>query len=162
MSSNSPEPITRAEMKRRKARVVRVARRIGFVGRVDYLHVYGQSGGAQYGRGSDEAVDRLTVYAEAIERDGNPDDFSLLAIIAHERGHQLLARHRQLSSRLAGMTLVAEEVLASILGAKVCGSPEDCDALLAKAMLELLAAGVKPQKAVELFENLWDLIGEVL
>jgi hypothetical protein len=79
--------------------VARVARVLGFVGRVEYRHVYSQTGGAQYGRGTVEANDLLTVYAEAFERDANPEDFSLEAILAHERGHQLLARHPRLAKR---------------------------------------------------------------
>ena len=44
---------------------------------------------AQYARGSTAHEDLLTVYAEAFERDADPEDFSLEAILAHERGHQL-------------------------------------------------------------------------
>jgi hypothetical protein len=35
---------------------------------------------AQYGRGSTPEDDMLTVYAEAFERDADPDDFALEAI----------------------------------------------------------------------------------
>src|SRR4051812_16314895 len=119
MAPPSPGPIPPAEARRRRARVLRVARAVGFVGRVEYRHVYSQSGGAQYARGAGEGRDLLTVYAEAFDRDANPDDFSLAAIVAHERGHQLLARHPRLARHFAGATLAAEEVLASLLGALV-------------------------------------------
>jgi hypothetical protein len=113
---DSPAPISPAESRRRRGRVLRLARSVGFAGRVEYRHVYSQTGGAQYGRGAGEAGDLLTVYAEAFERDADPADFSLRAILAHERGHQLLARHPRLSRRLSGSSLAAEEVLASLLG----------------------------------------------
>jgi hypothetical protein len=51
---------------------------------VEYRHVYSQTGGAQYGRGNTPEEDLLTVYAEAFERDADPQDFSLEAMIAHE------------------------------------------------------------------------------
>jgi hypothetical protein len=159
---HSPEPIPTAETRRRRARTLRLARSVGFVGRVEYQHVYSQTGGAQYGRGVGERGDLLSVYAEAFERDADPEDFSLLAIVAHERGHQLLARHPQLSNRLAGVSLAAEEVLASVLGALVLDEGPDQDALLAKATAEVLAGGVPPDSAVQLIQNLWDTLGELL
>jgi hypothetical protein len=136
MATRSPDPIPRAESRRRRARILRVARSVGFVGRVEYRHVYSQTGGAQYGRGAGDAGDLLTVFAEAFERDADPDDFSLRAMIAHERGHQLLARHPQLSARLAGVSDAAEEVLASLLGALVLEAGPDRDLLIAKATAE--------------------------
>src|SRR6202007_100595 len=108
-----------AEARRRRSVVLRLARAVGFVGRVEYRHVYSQSGGAQYGRGADAGTDLLTVYAEAFDRDARPDHFSLSAIIAHERGHQVLARHPRLSVLLSSASPTAEEVLASLLGALV-------------------------------------------
>jgi hypothetical protein len=93
---------------------------LGFVGMVEYRHVYSQTGGAQYGRGSTVQQEVLTVYAEAFERDEDPEDFSLEAIIAHERDHQILARHPPLSQRMAGLSSASEEILASLVGAMVC------------------------------------------
>jgi hypothetical protein len=75
---------------------------LGFIGRVEYCHVYSQTGGAQYGRGSAAEQDLLTVYAEAFERDADPNDFSLQAMLAHERGHQLLARHSRIATESRG------------------------------------------------------------
>ena len=151
-----------ADLRRRRGRVLRLARSVGFVGRVEYRHVYSQTGGAQYGRGVGEAGDLLTVFAEGFERDADPDDFSLLAMIAHERGHQLLARHSRLSVQAVGVSVAAEEVMASVVGALVLGPGPDRDMLLAKAMAEVLAGGGLPDDAVRLIENLWDVLGGLL
>jgi hypothetical protein len=162
MPPPSPAPLTPAESRRRRARVLRLARAVGFVGRVEYRHVYSQTGGAQYGRGAGEGGDLLTVYAEAFERDADPDDFSLRAIIAHERGHQLLARHQRIATRLAGSSPAAEEVLASLLGALTLESGPEADSLVAKATAELLSAGTGPEAAVRLVQTLWEQLGELL
>lgn len=162
MATHSPDPILPAESRRRRARILNIARSVGFVGRVEYRHVYSQTGGAQYGRGAGDAGDLLTVFAEAFERDANPDDFSLLAMIGHERGHQLVARHPSISTRLAGVSNAAEEVLASLLGALVVEPGLDRDLLVAKATAELLAAGRKPEDAVRLVRELWSTLGEML
>jgi hypothetical protein len=162
MASPSPAPIPPAESRRRRTRALRLARSVGFVGRVEYRHVYSQTGGAQYGQGAGEAGDLLTVYAEAFERDADPDDFSLRSMIAHERGHQLLARHPRLSRQLSGSTLAAEEVLASLLGALALGPGSDRDALVAKATAEVLAGGTRPEQAVRLVESLWDALEKML
>lgn len=159
---DSPPPIPPAETRRRRARALRLARSVGFVGRVEYRHVYSQTGGAQYGRGSEEVGDLLTVYAEAFERDADPEDFSLRAIIAHERGHQLVARHPRLSARAAETSLGAEEVLASLLGALTVGPGSDRDALVAKATAEVLDGGTGPDDAVRLIGNLWDALEGLL
>lgn len=124
--------------------------------------MYDQSGGAHYGRGSSQKVDLLTVTAEAFERDADSEDFSLLAIVAHERGHQIVARHPRLSRRLSGSSLAAEEVLASLLGALTLGSGFDSDSLVAKATAELLVNGVAPDGAVRLIEELWTTMKELL
>ena len=139
-----------------------MARTVGFVGRVEYRHVYSQSGGAQYGCGAGAGSDLLAVYAEAFDRDADPDDFSLRAIIAHERGHQLLARHTRLADRLAGVSLAAEEVLASLLGALTLGPGQDRDALVAKATVEVLVGGKAADDAVRLIGDLWELLGGLL
>src|SRR5437868_2561932 len=104
MATRSPPHLNAAQRRARGNRVVQIAQELGFIGHVEYRHVYSQTGGAQYGRGSNEDDDLLTVYAEAFERDANPEDFSLEAMIAHERGHQLLARHRRLAKRMEGVS----------------------------------------------------------
>lgn len=162
MTARSPDPIPPSELRLRRARILQLARSVGFVGRIEYRHVYSQTGGAQYGRGVGEGGDLLTVFAEAFDRDADPDDFSLLAIVAHERGHQLLARHPRLTPRLAGVSSAAEEVLASVLGALVLEPGSNRDALVAKAMAEMLAGERSPEDAVRLIEDLWSTLGEFL
>src|SRR6266700_3356911 len=116
MTTPSPAPLSAAEQRARRARIARIARALGFTGRIEYRHVYSQTGGAQYGRGGTAAEDLLSVYAEAFERDANPEVFGLDAMLAHERGHQLLARHPQIAKRVAGrISLAGEEILASVL-----------------------------------------------
>lgn len=162
MASRSPDPISPAEFRRRRARVLRQARAVGFVGRVEYRHVYSQSGGAQYARGANEGVDLLMVYAEAFDRDANPTDFSLTAIVAHERGHQLLARHARLAQDFAETTLAAEEVLASLLGALALGPGDDRQALVAKATAAVLAGGTERVAAARLIGDLWGVLERIL
>jgi hypothetical protein len=86
MASRPVDPIPPAEARRRRARVLREARRLGFVGRVEYRHVASQTGGAQYGRGVGAGGDVLAVYAEAFDRDADPDDFSLRAVMPTSAG----------------------------------------------------------------------------
>src|SRR6266436_6180762 len=97
MPEHHPRPISSVKRRARQRRVSRIARQLGFVGRVEYHHVYSSAGGAQYGLAVAADQDLLVVYAEAFDRDANPDDFSLEAILADERGHQLLARHPRLA-----------------------------------------------------------------
>ncbi len=136
---------------------------LGFVGRVEYRHVYSQTGGAQYGRGRTAEEDLLTVYAEAFERDAAAEDFSLEAILAHERGHQLLARHPRISKLAAGhISAASEEILASLLGAMICATERDGDALMAKATVELLDHGETLEVATRRLQELWDLLEAIL
>jgi hypothetical protein len=71
MAKRSPRPISAAQLLARKKRAQSLAKAVGFVGSVEYRHVYSQTGGAQNGRGSTERVDSLTIYAEAFERDAD-------------------------------------------------------------------------------------------
>jgi hypothetical protein len=159
MVSPSPPPLTPAERRARHNRVARLARELGFVGRIEYRHVYSQTGGAQYGRGSTDAEDLLTVYAEAFERDADPEDFSLEAILAHERGHQLLARHPRIAKRIRGrLSPASQEILASLLGAMISGAAADRDALVAKATVELLSHGEALEVATQRLQELWDIL----
>jgi len=162
MAEEELNPISQIELRRRKQRILQIARQLGFVGRVEYRHVCNQSGGAQYGRGSDQSVDLLTVTAQAFERGRDPDDFTLEAIIAHERGHQIIARHRKLAQQLGGVSGAAEEVLASLIGALVLGPGYDSDTLVAKALAELLATGTSPEDALRLVESLIETLEEYL
>lgn len=131
------------------------------MGNVEYRHVYSQTGGAQYGRGSTQAADLLTVYAEAFERDADAEDFSLKGMIAHECGHQILARHSRIAKRVAGVSEASEEILASLLGAMICNDDTDRATLFAKATAELLELGQSAEVAQRQLQELWDLL-EVL
>jgi hypothetical protein len=118
MEEKPPSPISAAEHGTRQNRLERIARQLGFVGIVEYRHVSTTSGGAQYWMGPTVKHDVLVAFAKAYERDGNPDDFSLEAIIAHERGHQLLCRHELLRRNTPKeMSPLTEEILASLVGA---------------------------------------------
>ena len=79
--------------------------------------------------------DLLIVYAEAFDRDADPDDFSLECILAHERGHQLLARHPRLTRNLpATWSGVTEEIVASLLATLLLDGEEDQRNRLLKAV----------------------------
>jgi hypothetical protein len=162
MSSHAPDAIPPAEIRRRRARAVRLARSLGFVGRIEYRHVYAPTGGAQYGRGVDEGSDLLWLSAEAFERDAAGDDFSLRAIIAHERGHQVLARHPRFAGRMADMPSAAEEMLASLIGAWLVGAGADRDMLIDKAAADLLTAGAAPATTERQIKRWWELLEELL
>ena len=121
----------------------------------EYRHVYSNSGGAQYGQAHDVDDDLIIVYAEAFERDNDPDDFSLTAILAHECGHQMLVRHAQVAKHVAGrISTASEEILASILGSLVCTNEVDRDNLILKAVAELVDYSETPDIAVNKIEEL--------
>ena len=65
MPTPGPPSISSEEHDARLRRIRRIAKRFGFVGRVEYRHVFSGSGGAQFGLGSDAERDLLVVYAEA-------------------------------------------------------------------------------------------------
>ena len=129
---------------------------------MEYRHVYSQTGGAQYGRGSSPEADLLTIYAEAFERDADPEDFSLEAMIAHECGPQLLARHPRIAKRVIGISATSEEILASLLGALLCPEDADRSALLAKATAESLDHGQSAEAASHQVQDLWNLLEALL
>jgi hypothetical protein len=148
MVEESPKPISAKEAHARLARVRALARALGFVGRVEYRHVTTRSGGAQYGMGPTVEEDLLVVYPEAFRRDADPDDFSLEAIIAHERGHQLISRDDRLRRNVPNeMSSVTEEVLASLLGAIMVKAPRGSDDLVLKALFTLVEQGMHPDEA---------------
>jgi hypothetical protein len=135
----------------------------GFVGRVEYGHVYSRTGGARYGRAVVQEEDLLVVYAEAFERDAVADDFSLDAIIAHEPGHQLLARHRRLTRNLPrGWSVAAEEIAASVVASLLVGTEKDQRDLLLKALFEADKRGLEPQRGTLLIMQLRELLEKVL
>lgn len=60
----------------------------------------------------------------------------------------LLARHPRISKRVEGrLSAAGEEILASLLGAMLCESDSDRDALIAKSTVEL-AQYTSPTEAV--------------
>lgn len=150
-----PGPLSAAERQARWRRARDVARRLGFVGRIEYRHASTTVGGAQYGLGVSIANDLLVVYADAFRRDVDPNDFSLEAILAHERGHQLLHRHERLRRLTRGrLSPVSEEVLASLLGSLIVSSVEDRDNLILKAAFELVQSGLHSRAATGLITRL--------
>src|SRR5687768_5113575 len=133
MHQRTPSPISAVEHQGRKRRLEAAARRVGFVGKVDYQHAFSRTGGAHYAAGEIVELDRLMVDAGAFVRDSAGDDFSLEAIIAHERGHQLVCRHERLRRNVpAPMSGVTEEVLASLAGALVAPNSRDGETLVLK------------------------------
>ena len=160
---SEPRAVTSEENLARRKRVARIARDFGFTGRVEYRHIYGRTGGAQYGQGTTVPDDVLSIFAEAFERDADPDDFSLEAIIAHERGHQMLVRHPRIARRVKGrISGGSEEVLASLLGAMICPVELDRDTLVAKATFELVDHGVSLDEATRRLQELWNLLETLL
>lgn len=126
MTPKRPKPISAAALAKREHRVAAIARGMGFIGRIEYRHVYSQTGGAQYGLAHDVKDDLLTVYAEAFDKDSDPGEFSLEAMIAHERGHQMIARHERLKRvRPAQWSEAAEEIFASLVGSLLVDSTSD-------------------------------------
>jgi hypothetical protein len=160
MSQREPKAIGRREAVRRRQRIGRIARSCGFRGRIEYRHVYSQSGGAQFCIGA-KGDDVLIVYAEAFDRDRDPDDFSLRAVIAHECGHQRLLRDPRLSvlgRKISGSA--HEEVLASLIGSLLVGDSVDAQHLVWKATVELATVGLPAAEVVRTIEQLRALLRE--
>jgi hypothetical protein len=162
MEFDSPAPLTPEGIRGRRRVILKIARSLSFVGRIEYRHVFSQSGGAQYGRGVAANGDLLTVFAEAFDRDADPSDFSMTAMIAHERGHQILARHPRLTALQSQMSAAVEEVLASRIAAKIVGASAERDMLIDKAAADLLDSGASVADADRLIERWWELLGEML
>jgi hypothetical protein len=154
MEEHGPQPISRRENRARQKRVEAIARPLGFVGPVEYRHAYSTSGGAQYLLGATPEEDMLLVFAEAFRRDAAADDFSLEAIIAHERGHQLLYRHELLRRNLPReLSTITEEVLASLLGSLIVKDHRDRENLVLKGLAELVESGMGAAEASERVAN---------
>ncbi len=60
------------------------------------------------------------------------------------------------------MSLAAEEVLASLAGARVLPAGADRDSLIAKAVADTLGRGTTAENAIRIVSDLWDLLGELL
>lgn len=158
----SPPPLSAAALRARRNRVARVARKLGFVGRVEYRYVYSRTGGATYGQAATADQDLLTVYVEAFERDADPNEYSLNAILAHERGHQLLVRDPRLATQAGHLLVMGEEVVASVLGSIICGSAADEEDLLNKAVFDMLSRGVGDAAALRMVLQLRDILESLL
>jgi hypothetical protein len=128
---------------------------LGFEGRVEYRHVLSGSGAAQYGVGHSPDQDLLIVFAQAFERDADPSDFSLEAIIAHERGHQMLVRHPMLTPIVArGIGRPGEEILASLIGSLIAQRDRGRQDLYYKALYDAIEEHIEPSRAVQLLHDL--------
>ena len=155
MREHEPESISPTERRARIRRTRQIARHLGFVGRVQYEHLYSRSGGAQYCVGPAADYDLLVVYAEAFERDADPHDFALEAIIAHECGHQLLVRNRQLRAVLRKFPGEQfEEIMASLVGSLLLGEAESSQTLVWKATAELAQSGMTAAAIAHFVERL--------
>jgi hypothetical protein len=150
-----PDAISANKLKARLKRITAISRELGFVGSVEYRHVYSQSGGAQYGIGASATDDIMVLYAEAFERDANPEDYCLEALIAHECGHQRLRRDPRFRPVLAQFPdAELKEVLASLVGAILIGDPEASETLKLKATIELIELGTTVEHAQGFVERL--------
>lgn len=157
--NHQPEPISRAEQRARTRRITEIADGFGFTGDAVYRHVYSRSGGAQYGIGPSPDDDIMVVYAEAFERDADPDDFRLEALIAHECGHQRLHRDPKLRPVLAKFPGEEfEEILASLVGSILLGELDSSQTLVWKAVADLTDLGVTVEYANHLVERLIDIL----
>lgn len=154
--------ISPQEHQRRQHRVERIARRMGFVGKIEYRHEHTDSGGAQFREGSDVTRDQLLVFAHAFVRDANPNEFSLEAMIAHERGHQLVFRHPKLAHIQRQLELEVEEVLASLIGAIIVDNASDRQALYDKAEFDAAMTRIGYSKAATFVETLYEILTRIL
>ena len=85
----------------------------------------------------------MILCAEAFERDADPDDYDLDAIIAHECGHQRLHRVPELRAIMEQYPGEAfEEILASFVGCILMGEAESAWMLLSRATSELGDLGI--------------------
>ena len=158
-----PEPISPAELDARLERALAIAQELGFVGEVQYRHANSNSRGASYFLAPIIEQDMLIVYAAAFSRDAAGDDFSLEAIIAHERGHQLLHRDVQLLRvRPNEMSESTEEVLASLVGSLIVQDARDGEMLEMKTIFELMNRGMRMSDAVDLVKKNLALLEEIL
>jgi hypothetical protein len=159
----APRSISVSEQQRRIRRVTSLCAELGFVGNIEYRHVYSQSGGAQYCIGPTADDDIMVLYAEAFERDANPEDYDLEALIAHECGHQRLHRDANLRSvldKFPGDHF--EEILASLVGSILLGGSGTAQTLVLKATAELTDLGVSPDHARGFLERLERLLRQLL
>lgn len=163
MKSRIPTSISESKERDRHRQIEKIARCMGFVGRVEYQHIRTHSGGAHYGLGTTIESDLLVVSDRAFERDADPNEFSLEAIIAHECGHQVLFRNASILARLpVSLPLESEEVLASLIGSLLVTEIKDRDDLIMKAIFDELACGVPEEAAIPLAHDLRNVLERLL
>ena len=163
MQAQPLQPISREEHAARLARVEVIGRRNGFVGAIEYRHAISGSGGAQYAMGPTIEQDMLVVDAQAFQRDSTDGDFSLEAMIAHERGHQLVCRHERLRRNTPqAMSAVTEEVLASLVGALIVHDAADGEKLILKALGDLVERGMGLAEASRHVERVLSYLEAIL
>ena len=156
---DQPEPILPAENAARLVRITDIARSLGYQGKVEYRHLYGQSGGAQYCIGPSADDDIIVAYAEAFERDADPDDYKLDAQIAHECGHQRLHRDpkfRPVVAQYPGDDY--EEILASLIGSRLLGATDSAQTLVLRATAELSDMGMSNEDVVLTLDHLGQIL----
>jgi hypothetical protein len=103
------------------------------------------------------------VYAEAFERNADPDDFSLEAIIAHECGHQKLLRNPRLRPVLTSFSDERlEEVLASLVGSLLVGESDSSRTLVWKATVELAQLGMPAASTMSLVDRMRIILRHLL
>ncbi len=104
----------------------------------------------------------MVLYAEAFERDANPADFNLEALIAHECGHQRLHRDQKYWLVMEKFPENFEEILASLVGALLLGESESSETLVWKATMELGNLGVSPESVTRFIDRLQKLLRSCL
>jgi hypothetical protein len=159
----NPTPISDSERRARIERIDRIAMEFDFPGIVEYRHVYSRSGGAQYYIGPNAEQDLIVAYAEAFERDADPADYSLEALIAHECGHHRLTRDRDLQllqAKFPGEQF--EEILASLVGSLLLSDEAAAQTLIMKATLELADTGISAENTVNFIKRLRLLVRHFL
>ena len=163
MAGPQPRPITDGDRRRRLRRVERIARALGFVGRVEYRHEFRGTGGAQFGLARKAEDDLLVVDARAFEMDADPASYSLEAVIAHERAHQMLSRDPRLRGFLERWNAKSsEEMMASIVGSLLVDNASDRDSLLLKAIYDAVSCGVDLDDATFLVAELKNKMEQLL
>lgn len=63
---DQPNPISAKEMEARLKRITELCVELGFIGSVEYPHVYSRSGGAQYWIGSSADHDIMVLYRRSV------------------------------------------------------------------------------------------------
>ena len=147
--TDQPEPILPEEHAARLLRISAIARSLGYQGKLEYRHLHSQSGGAQYCIGPAADDDIMVLYAKAFERDADPEEFNLDALIAHECGHHRLHRDpkfQPVREQYPGDDY--EEILASFIGAFLLGESVSGEALLWRVSAELSDMGMSNEDVV--------------